>query len=175
MTVERETNPIERLQRALRARLPGAELELDPAETSTGGWFLDARLEGHHVVVEWRSGQGFGITSNPELDYGQGADETIADEAAALARMVELLEARRRTSAAGIGELRRARGLRQEDLAGALGVGQAAVSRLESRRDWKLSTLRDVVAAMGGRLEVRAVFDNGETREITLEDDAGAA
>ncbi len=97
-TASEKTNPIERIEHALRARFPAAELELDAAETRTGGWFLDARLAGHHVVVEWRLDRGFGITSDSELAYGEGADELFTDEGAALSRAIELLETRGRTS-----------------------------------------------------------------------------
>lgn len=168
-TARKKTNPIERMERSVRARFPAAELELDPAATRTGGWFLDVRLAGHHVLVEWRLDRGFGITSDPELAYGEGADEVFTDEGAAFSRVIELLETRGRTSpACGLGDLRKALGLRQEDLAERLGVGQVAVSRMESRDDVLVSTLRNVVSAMGGQLEVRAVFPDGATREIEI-------
>lgn len=169
MTAKRKANPVERIERALRDRFPAAEIELDPASTPTGGWFLDVRLAGHHVVIEWRRGRGFGVTSSPEIAYGEGVDEVIASERAALTRVAELLETRGRTSPArGLGELRKARGILQTELGERLGIGQVAVSRMESRDNLLVSTLRNVVEAMGGRLEVRAVFPDGEAREIEL-------
>lgn len=59
-------------------------------------------------------------------------------------------------------ELRRARELTQEQLAGTLGINQAAVSKLEHRTDVYVSTLRQFVEAMGGSLEVRATFPEGD-------------
>ena len=59
-------------------------------------------------------------------------------------------------------ELREARRLTQEQLGEQLGVAQAEVSKLERRADMYVSTLRRYVAAMGGRLEIRAVFPDGE-------------
>ncbi len=51
-----------------------------------------------------------------------------------------------------------------------LGVRQAAYSKLERRRDVKISSLRQVVEAMGGRLVIQAVFaDAAGTREITFD------
>ena len=61
-------------------------------------------------------------------------------------------------------ELRAARDLTQEHLATRLGVKQAAVSRLERRTDVYVSTLSDVIEAMGGQLEIRAVFPEGSVR-----------
>ena len=54
------------------------------------------------------------------------------------------------------------RHITQEELAAALGVRQPSVSRLEHGDDAKLSTLRAYVEALGGRLELAAVFDDDE-------------
>jgi hypothetical protein len=49
--------------------------------------------------------------------------------------------------------------LREEmNLAEALGVGQAEISKIENRADVFVSTLRNFLTAMGGELEIRAVF-----------------
>jgi transcriptional regulator with XRE-family HTH domain len=61
-------------------------------------------------------------------------------------------------------ELRRQLNLTQEALAQALGTSQASVSKLERRSDIYLSTLRRYVQAMGGELEIRARFPDGEIR-----------
>jgi transcriptional regulator with XRE-family HTH domain len=61
-------------------------------------------------------------------------------------------------------ELREARELTQEQLARALKINQAAVSKMERRTDMYLSTLQGVIRAMGGELEIRAVFPDGTVR-----------
>jgi transcriptional regulator with XRE-family HTH domain len=61
-------------------------------------------------------------------------------------------------------ELRRVRMLSQEQLAEKLNVKQAAVSKLERRADMYISTLRNVIKAMGGELEIKAKFPDGEVR-----------
>jgi ribosome-binding protein aMBF1 (putative translation factor) len=61
-------------------------------------------------------------------------------------------------------ELREARELTQEHLAKILHVGQASISKMERRTDMYVSTLQDFVHAMGGRLEIRAVFPEGAVR-----------
>ena len=63
-----------------------------------------------------------------------------------------------------LGELRAARALTQEHLSTLLGVQQSAISKLERRADMYVSTLRHVIEAMGGRLEIRAVFPEGDVR-----------
>jgi DNA-binding XRE family transcriptional regulator len=61
-------------------------------------------------------------------------------------------------------ELRAARQLTQEHLSKILGVNQSAISKLEHRTDMYLSTLRDFIQAMGGKLEIRASFPDGDVR-----------
>ncbi|NDC36394.1 MAG: XRE family transcriptional regulator [Synechococcaceae bacterium WB9_2_112] len=57
-----------------------------------------------------------------------------------------------------LAELRRAFSLTQDTLARTLNVKQAEISKIENRADLLMSTLRNFVQAMGGDLEVRAVF-----------------
>lgn len=59
-------------------------------------------------------------------------------------------------------ELRRARGLSQECIAKTLKVSQANISKIEQRTDMYISTLRSHIQAMGGELEIRAKFPDGE-------------
>ena len=61
-------------------------------------------------------------------------------------------------------ELRRARQMTQVELAQTLGVNQGEVSKIEHRTDVYLSTLASYVEALGGRLEIRAVFPDREMR-----------
>jgi transcriptional regulator with XRE-family HTH domain len=59
-------------------------------------------------------------------------------------------------------EVRQARHLTQQKLAGTLRVNQAAISKLEHQSDMYISTLRRVLAAMGGTLKIVAHFPEGE-------------
>ncbi|HXL23289.1 MAG TPA: XRE family transcriptional regulator [Candidatus Dormibacteraeota bacterium] len=61
-------------------------------------------------------------------------------------------------------QLRESRKVTQHQLAGKLKVTQAAVSRLERRADMHLSTLREFVRALGGQVEIRAVFRDGSVQ-----------
>lgn len=60
--------------------------------------------------------------------------------------------------------LRETMKMTQTELAQKLKVTQAAVSRLEGRSDWRLSTLKDFVKALGGEVEVLARFANRTVR-----------
>ena len=73
-------------------------------------------------------------------------------------RMVEEMPLRR---------LRAARALTQENLASVLHVRQSEISKIERRTDMYLSTLASYVKAMGGTLEVRAAFPDGEVVKIS--------
>jgi transcriptional regulator with XRE-family HTH domain len=61
-------------------------------------------------------------------------------------------------------QLREARNLTQVSLAKVLQVNQGAVSRMEKRTDMYVSTLRNFIQAMGGQLQVKAVFPEGEVQ-----------
>jgi predicted transcriptional regulator len=60
--------------------------------------------------------------------------------------------------ALALAELRQSRHVTQVQLAETLGISQGNVSRLEARSDVYLSTLRSYVEALGGHLEIAAVF-----------------
>jgi DNA-binding XRE family transcriptional regulator len=59
-------------------------------------------------------------------------------------------------------ELRKARQVTQVEVAKALNVEQAAVSKLERRDDMYVSTLRQYVMALGGELKLVASFPDGD-------------
>ena len=58
-------------------------------------------------------------------------------------------------------ELRQAKRLTQTYLAEMLDAPQSSISRIEQRADMYVSTLRDYVHAMGGCLQIQAVFPDG--------------
>ena len=64
-------------------------------------------------------------------------------------------------------ELRQGAGVRQVDVAKAMQVGQNAVSQLESRNDWQLSTLSRYVESIGYRLELALVDTSGDRMLLT--------
>jgi DNA-binding XRE family transcriptional regulator len=89
-----------------------------------------------------------------ELEAGMPAEAITASDA---------IYTRLKESVA-LEELRDALRMTQQELAQTLQVDQSAVSKLEHRTDMYVSTLRRCIAAMGGQLEIRAVFPQGSVR-----------
>jgi DNA-binding XRE family transcriptional regulator len=65
---------------------------------------------------------------------------------------------RRRMEAMPLGQVRKQLGLTQTSVAAAMGVSQSALSQMESQDDLQLSTLRRLVKALGGKLDIIARF-----------------
>jgi predicted XRE-type DNA-binding protein len=88
------------------------------------------------------------------------------------ARGAEILaRVRRRMTLA---ELRKGRKISQASVAEALGIGQMQISRLEQRKDPRLSTMQRTVAALGGKLTMIVTFPDQEpvvlvTRDILMD------
>ena len=85
--------------------------------------------------------------------------------------------ARRVREAAGVMtlyQLREARSLTQVNLAKVLNINQGAVSKMEKRTDMYVSTLRNFIQAMGGQLQVKAIFPEGEIQIEQFENVAGS-
>jgi len=55
-------------------------------------------------------------------------------------------------------ELRKTRKVSQAAMAEALGIGQEQISRMERRRDIRLSTIERTIHALGGELKIIATF-----------------
>jgi len=90
--------------------------------------------------------------------------QELLDEMPAARRKRIAKRVQRALAAMPLEELRRARRMTQVELAQTLGVNQGEVSKIEHRTDVYLSTLAGYVQALGGRLEIRAVFPDREMR-----------
>lgn len=64
--------------------------------------------------------------------------------------------------------LRTSRGLTQTQVGRQLGISQSDVSKLERRRDVRVSTLSAVIQALGGTLKMSAQFPDAEAKEIDV-------
>lgn len=63
-----------------------------------------------------------------------------------------------------LSEIRSDVGLTQEDVAKILGIKQPSLSKLESQDDMQVSTLRKIVHALGGEMEIIAHMPAGDIR-----------
>jgi DNA-binding XRE family transcriptional regulator len=63
-----------------------------------------------------------------------------------------------------LAELRELRGASQTQLAETLGTSRPNVGRIEKELDVRLSTLERYVEALGGKLEIHAVFDDADIK-----------
>jgi transcriptional regulator with XRE-family HTH domain len=71
-----------------------------------------------------------------------------------------------------LAEIRKSVGLTQEQLAASLGIKQPTLSRLESQSDMQVSTLRHLVEALGGQLEIVVHLPGGDIRLTQFNDAA---
>ena len=71
------------------------------------------------------------------------------------------------TAPTSLTAFRRKLGLTQVELAGRIGMSQSDLSKLERRADVRVSTLRELAGAVGGRLRILLEV-GGESAEIVL-------
>lgn len=99
--------------------------------------------------------------------FGEGPDEVYEDSDLAAKRVIELLESGGNTQPPDdvlLARLRDVRRKTQVQLAETLGISQATVSKIERQSDMYISTLRSYIDALGGRLEISAIFPEGTVR-----------
>ena len=97
-----------------------------------------------------------------ELEANMRPESLARAKARAKEMMAEML----------LAEIRRAVGLTQEEVAASLGIKQPSLSRLESQEDMQISTLRRLIAALGGELEIIAHLPGGAIRITQFHDAA---
>lgn len=67
-----------------------------------------------------------------------------------------------------LAELRKSREFNQSQLAQRLGMSQSDLSKLERRKDVRISTLTAVVEGLGGTIRVTADFPDGTSAELAI-------
>jgi len=88
----------------------------------------------------------------------------LRDKMSADSRRRADAQARQMLSEMLLGELRKQTGRTQSDLADALGIRQPSLSKLESQDDMQISTLRRIIEALGGELELIARMPAGPVK-----------
>ncbi|HZG44352.1 MAG TPA: XRE family transcriptional regulator, partial [Longimicrobium sp.] len=174
--MELNMNSIERLRDLVAERFPTATFVLDAPDTPDGFWWLDIYLSDYHVAVEWRPGQGFGLSTPSDDDYGPGADEIHESATRAFERVRELVLSQTKTRKPvdlPLPRLRESLQLTQAEIVRRLQINQATLSRMERRSDMFIGTLRNLVEGLGGSLELIARFPEATVR-IHLDDEPAA-
>lgn len=92
--------------------------------------------------------------------FQEFADQVMADPERRASVERERQEALAEIVQYTLSELRKRRSVTQEELAEILGIKQSSISRLEhaDTADAQLGTLRSYIEALGGTIEVTAVF-----------------
>lgn len=171
------TLPIHDLASRLEARFPRASILLRRPAGAGKTWWLDFSLGPTQAEVEWSPARGFGISVNSKSVYGAQSDEMYSSTQTTFHRLAEIIKSGENTEDSSerfVRSLREARKLTQTQLAKILKVKQASVSKLEGRSDFHVSTLRNIIARLGGDLELRATFPDGSVHIMKYQGDARA-
>lgn len=135
---------------------------------------MDVTWHDRHVVVQYHPKHGYGVSASKDIGFGEKPDEVVAEAEDVVVRVLELLRTGADTRSPRLRELRESRQVTQAELGALLGVGQASVSKMERRNDLSLNSLRRFVNALGGELEVRAHFPDGDFAIVDRQDDKHA-
>lgn len=152
--------PVKAFVAVLAEKLPEVRPLLEPGGEKAGNWWID--LSGPKpITVEWRPGAGFGFSAEAG-SYGEGPAEIFRDPERAVHRIAQLLDATQSVAPTRLRAIRELYGVTQKQIAARLKIQQAAISRLENRGDSKIETIGHFVQALGGHIEIRAVFPDGQ-------------
>jgi|GEM_PF-2274403 len=83
-------NEFEKLCRLIEARAHGAVVDVDASSSRTGSWWGDVSWLGNRAVVEWRPGNGFGVSTAAGA-YGEGPDVVVETIDEALQQVMKLI------------------------------------------------------------------------------------
>jgi predicted XRE-type DNA-binding protein len=99
-------------------------------------------------------------STHPKSSFDELVDRTTTKKTKAKAsrRAQELLEELL------LSEIRQLAGKSQQEIAETLGMKQPSLSKLEKQADMQISTLRKIVEALGGKLEILARFPKGTVK-----------
>ncbi|WP_430245071.1 XRE family transcriptional regulator [Neorhizobium sp. DAR64861/K0K2] len=144
----------------------GFTVEVDSPKDPDGESFLDIAKGEFSTQISFRPGVGLGVFIS-EPAFGQRPDEIYRSAEKAVQRADQLFQQFVKSGTVGylsLLEMRELNKLSQVELANALSIKQPSVTRIEKRENVKIDTLAKHVEAMGGRLEMRVLFDEMEAR-----------
>ena len=144
---------------------PSINIAIDRPADEQGDYWLDVTSDDFETTLLWRADRGFGFYSS-ETAYGDKPDELYKKPEMAAKRLEQLMESSDEEISSQavpwLKDLRTLIDIPQTTLADRLAIQQAAVSRLESRDDIKLSSLLAYMDGLGVRLKIKAYNDDFE-------------
>jgi DNA-binding phage protein len=153
---------IKRLKELLAGSLPQSRIKVDEPARAGGNYWIDVTMGRKRRALEYRPGKGFGLFRE-SVGYGEGPAEIYRTPERAAQRLTQLMTSPNgKADRLGLKDIRELYGHSQVTLAKKAGVKQPAISRFEKRGEVKLSTLAATIKALGGKLEVRAHFDDAD-------------
>jgi Type III secretory pathway, lipoprotein EscJ len=139
--------------------MPLLQISADQPDNPNGIYWLDIESDDFTTAVSWSAGHGFGFYTQDNI-YGERPDEIYKKPAMAARRLQQLYMSRNESQSDQIvpwlRQLRALVDLPQTTVAEKLDIQQAAISRLESRSDIKLSSLLAYMKALDIQLEIKA-------------------
>ena len=167
---------IEEFKHRILAADPTAKFEIDVPASVEGTWWIDTDAAGGSAIACWSRERGFGLYTDNEDDYGTRPNELHRSAEIASARLLQIAKAFSSEQQAGLtlASLRQLTGINQTEFAKRLGVEQPAVSKLESRSNVEVDTLRRAVEALGGQLVMSVRMPQFEA-EFSLHESAEGA
>ena len=145
----------------LERRGSSAPPKVEAGGKKSGNWWIDVPGK-NGIAIEWRPKLGFGFSMGDAKGYGEGPTEIFRSPMRAAHRVMQLTGSRSGPPPTGLRAVRELYGITQDQIAGRLKKGQAAISRLETRSDSKVETLNEYILALGGRMEIRIVFPDAQ-------------
>ncbi|HEX3799507.1 MAG TPA: helix-turn-helix transcriptional regulator [Verrucomicrobiae bacterium] len=153
---------IEHFKKLLARYLPQSQIKIDEPEHKGGSHWLDVTLGKKRHTLKYHAGKGFGLF-HEDAGYGERPSEFYRTPERAAQRLVQLMNAEKgKAPRLGLRDIRELYGHSQVTLAKKAGVKQPSISRFEKRGEVKLSTLAATIKALGGRLEMRALFPDAD-------------
>lgn len=152
--------PVSALLQSVSTLLPAARHRVEPGGVKAGNWWLEFKKGNRSATVEWRPQRGFGVYDPSKDAYGSGPREIFHSSEMVARRLVQLLSAK--TGSSWLTQLRELHGVSQVEVARRLDIRQGNISKLEKRSKVQLATVINLVAALGGNIEIRAKFPEGE-------------
>lgn len=100
-------------------------------------------------------------------------DELVVRTTTKVARTKAAARSRELMGELLLSELRKLTGKSQKDVSESLGIKQPSLSRMEKQSDMQISTLRKIVQALGGELEMHVRLPKGTVKLQQFSDAPG--